>query len=95
MHLTGEMLDRERAGPADPALWGLAGAVYGTTGIAHSVNECVGYLEAAGSTGVSAQDFIPSVLSHLRTPGESPSRIPARRDGRSAISSARTRPWGG
>ena len=65
MHLIGEMLDSERMGPPDPALWGLAEAVYGSTGLAHSVTECVGYLEAAGFTGVSARDFIPSVLTRV------------------------------
>jgi len=70
MHLIGEMLDAERTGPADPALWGLAEAVYGSTGIAHSVTECVGYLEAAGFTGVTAHEFIPGVL--IRVTGTKP-----------------------
>jgi hypothetical protein len=70
MHLIGEMLDAERTGPADPALWGLAEAVYGSTGIAHSVTECVGYLEAAGFTGVTAHEFIPGVL--IRVTGAKP-----------------------
>ena len=70
MHLIGEMLDAERTGPAYPALWGLAEAVYGSTGIAHSVTECVGYLEAAGFTGVTAHEFIPGVL--IRVTGAKP-----------------------
>jgi hypothetical protein len=40
MHLIGEMLDAARTGPRDPALWGLAEALWGSTGVAHSVNEC-------------------------------------------------------
>ncbi len=70
MHLIGEMLNAERSGPGDPALWGLAETVYGSTGLAHSVAECIGYLETAGFTGVTAQDFIPSVL--IRVTGHKP-----------------------
>jgi hypothetical protein len=62
MHLIGEMLDAERRGPADPALWGLAEAIHGSTGIAHSVTECIGYLERAGFQAVAARDFVPGVL---------------------------------
>jgi len=62
MHLIGEMLDAERRGPADPALWGLAETIHGSTGIAHSVTECVEYLEQAGFDGVAARDFVPGVL---------------------------------
>jgi SAM-dependent methyltransferase len=62
MHLIGEMLDAERKGPADPALWALAEALHGSTGIAHSVNECIGYLEQAGFQSVTARDFVPGVL---------------------------------
>lgn len=70
MHLIGEMLNAQRTGPADPALWGLAEAVYGSTGIAHSVTECIGYLERAGFTDVAAHDFIPGVL--VRVTGAKP-----------------------
>jgi hypothetical protein len=62
MHLIGEMLNAERTGPPDPALWGLAEALHGSTGRAHSVTECVSYLEAAGFRNVTAQDFVPGVL---------------------------------
>ena len=41
------------------------GPVYGSTGIARSVNERVGYLEAAAFTRVSAQDFIPATLTRV------------------------------
>lgn len=62
MHLIGEMLNAERTGPPDPALWGLAEALHGSTGRAHSVTECVSYLETAGFRNVTAQDFVPGVL---------------------------------
>jgi SAM-dependent methyltransferase len=65
MHLIGEMLNAQRTGPADPALWGLAETVYGSTGLAHSVAECIGYLETAGFTGVTAREFIPAVLMRV------------------------------
>lgn len=62
LHLIGEMLNAERTGPPDPALWGLYEALYNSTGLAHSVTDCLGYFEAAGFTDVSAQDFVPGVL---------------------------------
>ena len=65
MHLIGEMLDAARTGPLDPALWGLNEALAGSTGVAHSVTECVGYLERAGFTGVAAHEFVPGVLTRV------------------------------
>jgi len=65
MHLIGEMLDAARAGPLDPALWGLNEALAGSTGVAHSVTECVGYLERAGFTRVAAHEFVPGVLTRV------------------------------
>jgi len=41
------------------------GPVYGSTGIARSVNERAGYLEPAAFTRVSAQDFIPATLTRV------------------------------
>ncbi len=64
-HLIGEMLDDDRSGPLAPALWGLAEAVNQSTGLAHSVADCVGWLEAAGFTGVSATEFIPETLTRV------------------------------
>jgi len=71
MHLIGEMLDAGRAGPRDPALWGLAEALWGSTGIAHSVAECRGYFERAGACEVAAHEFVPGVLTRVtgRRPG--------------------------
>jgi hypothetical protein len=65
MHLIGEMLDAERTGPRDPALWGLAEALWGSTGVAHSVEECRGYFEHAGFRGVAAHEFVPGVLTRV------------------------------
>jgi len=62
MHLIGEMLNAGRTGPVDPALWGLAEALQASAGRAHSVPECVGYLERAGFGDVRATDFVPGVL---------------------------------
>jgi hypothetical protein len=55
MHLIGDMLDDDRSGPRDPALWGLGEALWGSTGIAHSIAECRTYFERAG-----AQDGAPT-----------------------------------
>jgi len=65
MHLIGEMLAADRAGPVDPALWGLNEALYGSTGIAHSVVDCIDSFEAVGFTGVTAHDFVPTVLTRV------------------------------
>ena len=65
MHLIGEMLDAARTGPRDPALWGLAEALWGSTGLAHSVAECQAYFERAGFRDVAAHDFVPGVLTRV------------------------------
>jgi O-methyltransferase involved in polyketide biosynthesis len=65
MHLIGEMLDAARSGPRDPALWGLAEALWGSTGVAHSVDECRDYLERAGFRDVAAHEFVPGVLTRV------------------------------
>lgn len=65
MHLIGEMLDDDRRGPLDAALWGLQETMANSTGIAHTRAECVGYLEAAGFTDVTVQDFIPGILARV------------------------------
>jgi hypothetical protein len=70
-HLLGEMLDADGSGPLAPALWGLSEAVNGSTGLAHTVTDCRGYLEAAGFVDVSAHEFIPETLTRVsgRKPG--------------------------
>jgi hypothetical protein len=65
MHLIGEMLDAARTGPRDPALWGLAEALWGSTGRAHSVAECQAYFERAGFRDVAAHEFVPGVLTRV------------------------------
>jgi len=65
MHLIGEMLDGARTGPVDPALWGLAEALRGSTGIAHSITECLAYFERAGFRDVAAHEFVPGVLTRV------------------------------
>src|SRR4029077_20830947 len=62
MHLIGEMLDDGRGGPRDPALWGLAEALWGSTGVAHSVEECRAYFERAGARDVAVHEFVAGVL---------------------------------
>ena len=64
-HLIGEMLDDDRSGPLAPALWGLSEAISHSTGRAHTVGECIGYLEAAGFADVAAHDFIPQTLTRV------------------------------
>lgn len=65
MHLVGEMLDDDRAGPADAALWGLAEALANSTGLSHTRAECVGYFESAGFENITVNEFIPGVLTRV------------------------------
>lgn len=62
MHLIGEMLDDDRNGPPDAALWGLNEALHGSAGVAHTRAECIGYFVAAGFRDVQASEFIPGIL---------------------------------
>lgn len=64
-HLIGEMLDDDRRGPLAPALWGLSEAVSGSTGLAHTSAECVGYLSEAGFQDVTVSEFIPQTLNRV------------------------------
>ena len=64
-HLIGEMLDDDRRGPLAPALWGLSEAVSGSTGLAHTSGECVGYLREAGFQDVTVSEFIPQTLNRV------------------------------
>ncbi|MEM7017208.1 MAG: methyltransferase [Pseudomonadota bacterium] len=70
MHLIGEMLNDDKTGPLNAALWGLSEALSGSTGRAHSESECIGYFECAGFTNVAALPFIEGVL--VRVTGSKP-----------------------
>lgn len=70
MHLVGEMLDDDRRGPSDAALWGLAETLANSTGRAHTRAECVGYVSNAGFVDVQVHEFIPGVL--VRVCGRKP-----------------------
>ncbi|MDC0238367.1 hypothetical protein OAL49_07865, partial [Gammaproteobacteria bacterium] len=61
----GEMLDDDRMGPADAAIWGLAEALANSTGHAHTRAECIGYFENAGFVKVQEHEFIPGVLARV------------------------------
>jgi hypothetical protein len=65
MHLVGEMLNAERTGPVDPALWGLSEALDNTTGLAHSVEDCMGYFSNAGFLDVAVHEFVPGTLNRV------------------------------
>jgi len=62
MHLIGEMLNDDRAGPLDAAIWGLYEVMSNSTGIAHSKADCVSYFEQAGFVDIEVHDFIPGIL---------------------------------
>ena len=65
MHLIGETLDDDRAGPIGPAYWGLGQAVAETLGVAHAEADCIGYFRAAGFAEVAAIPFIPGTLTRI------------------------------
>ena len=65
MHLIGEMLRDDRSGPIGPALWGLAESINGSTGMAHTEADCIGYFKAAGFEKVIINDFISGTLSRI------------------------------
>ncbi|MFN4088597.1 MAG: methyltransferase [Alphaproteobacteria bacterium] len=64
-HLIGEALNAERTGTADAAMWGLAQTLNASTGLAHSVADCIGYLESAGFAEVRVDPFVPGVLERI------------------------------
>lgn len=65
MHIVGEMLDNDRSGPLDAAIWGLAESLSNSTGLAHSRGDCVRYFTQAGFTEVMVHEFIPSILARV------------------------------
>lgn len=65
-NLVGEMLADDRSGPLDAALWGLNEAVARSEGKAHTIAQCIGYLQDAGFVSISQEVFIPGILQHVR-----------------------------
>ena len=65
MHLIGETLNDDRAGPIGPAYWGLGQATQDTLGLAHSEADCVGYFTNAGFQNVQVHAFVEGSLSRV------------------------------
>jgi SAM-dependent methyltransferase len=65
MHLVGEALNDDRSGPLNPALWGLAEALSGSTGVAHSEAECKTFFAKAGFVDIAVHEFVPGILSRI------------------------------
>jgi hypothetical protein len=65
MHLVGEALNDDRSGPLNPALWGLAEALSGSTGVAHSEAECKEFFARAGFVDIAVHEFVPGILSRI------------------------------
>ena len=70
MHLIGEMLDDDRKGPMDAAIWGLMEVMSNSTGLAHSRKDCVQYFKQAGFENIEVHEFIPDIL--VRVTGAKP-----------------------
>jgi hypothetical protein len=65
MHLIGEMLDDDRRGPADAAMWGMNELLCAGLGRAHTVAECIAYFELAGFSDVEVNEFVPGTLQRV------------------------------
>ena len=65
MHLIGEMLDDDREGPLDAAIWGLMESLSNSTGMTHTRADCIGYFNQAGFTGTRVDEFIPGILARV------------------------------
>jgi O-methyltransferase involved in polyketide biosynthesis len=65
MHLIGEMLDDDRTGPLDAALWGMNEILAGSGGRAHTRGQCVGYFEGAGFVDIHDDPFVPGILRRV------------------------------
>ncbi len=63
MHLIGEMLDNDRKGPVDAAMWGMNELVCGSEGRAHTRSECEEYFRSAGFSDIEVTDFVPGTLA--------------------------------
>jgi len=63
MHLIGEMLEDDRRGPLDAAMWGMNELICGSLGRAHSRAEVAGYFAAAGFADVEVSQFMPGTLA--------------------------------
>ena len=65
MHLIGEMIFNDRAGPLDAAMWGLAEALNHSGGKAHTIAQCIGYFESAGFTAIADEVFVDGTLHRV------------------------------
>jgi SAM-dependent methyltransferase len=64
-HLVGEMVDNDRCGPLDAALWGLAEVISGSAGKAHTIAKCIGYFNNAGFAQVTDEVFVAGTLHRI------------------------------
>lgn len=65
MHLVGEMLNDDRSGPVDAAMWGLSEALNHSGGKAHTIAQCRGYFAAAGFAAITDTVFVEGVLHRV------------------------------
>jgi len=64
-HLVGEMIDDNRRGPLDAALWGMNEAIGHSGGKTHTIAECIAYFKQAGFTNISDEVFVPGTLHRV------------------------------
>ncbi|MCZ7561597.1 MAG: acetylserotonin O-methyltransferase [Burkholderiaceae bacterium] len=64
-HLVGEMLDDDRGGPLDAALWGIGEAVNHSRGKAHTIGQSLGYFRDAGFNKITHSVFVSGTLYHV------------------------------
>ena len=65
MHLVGEMLNDDKSGPVDAAMWGLAEALNGGGGKAHTIASCRGFFQKAGFVDITDIEFVAGTLHRV------------------------------
>jgi len=64
-HLVGEMINDDRRGPLDAALWGMNEAICHSGGKTHTIAQCIGYFKQAGFAKISDEVFVPGTLHRV------------------------------
>lgn len=65
MHLVGEMLQDDKSGPVDAAMWGLAEALNGGGGKAHTIAQCRRFFRDAGFVDIADTEFVAGTLHRV------------------------------
>jgi SAM-dependent methyltransferase len=64
-HLVGEMINDDRRGPLDAALWGMNEAIGHSAGKTHTITQCIAYFRQAGFINIRDAVFVPGTLHRV------------------------------